>query len=56
MDPATSALVVEGVKLAMQICFTSMKIAGKTDAEIEQLFWEEKTKFEENRPEDLPDV
>jgi len=56
MDPATSALLVEGVKLAMQICFTSMKLAGKTDTEIDQLFWDEKAKFEANRPEDLPDV
>jgi hypothetical protein len=56
MDPVTGALIVEGVKLAMQICFTGMKLAGKTDAEIDQLFLEEKAKFDANRPEDLPDV
>lgn len=56
MDPATAALIVEGVKLAMQICFTSMKLAGKTDEEIDKLFWDERDKFDANRPGDLPDV
>jgi hypothetical protein len=36
--------------------FTNLKLAGKSDDEINLLFEAEKTKFEANRPELLPDV
>jgi len=56
MEPIASALILEGAKLALQIYFTNMKLAGKTAEEINVLFNAEKTKFDKNRPEDLPDV
>ncbi len=56
MDPATSALIMEGAKLALNIYFTNAKLAGKTDEEIKAVFDTEKAKFMKNRPEGLPDV
>lgn len=56
MDPVTSALILEGAKLALQLYFTNMKLSGKTEAEIETMFQVEKAKFDQNNPADLPDV
>lgn len=50
------ALLVETAKLALQIFFTNARLAGKSAVEIDTIFTQEKVRFEQNRPEDLPDV
>jgi hypothetical protein len=56
MDPVVGTMLVEGAKLALQVYFTNMKLANKTEEEIDLLFQEELYQFNENKPEDLPDV
>lgn len=56
MDPVISALLLEGAKLALHSYLTHMKLAGKTEEEIDTAFQAELLKFKQNRPEDLPDV
>lgn len=56
MEPMISAAIMEGAKLALQVYFLNMRLAGKTAEEINVLFHAEKSKFDANRPEDLPDV
>ena len=56
MEPIASALILEGAKLALQVYFLNMRLAGKTVEEIRDVFDAEKMKFEKNRPEYLPDV
>jgi len=56
MEPIASALIMEGAKLALQVYFLNMKLAGKTVEEIKAVFDSEKAMFEKNRPEYLPDV
>ena len=52
----TGLLILELAKLTIQTYFSYMKIAGKTDEEIEEIYSEEKAKFTANKPEDLPEV
>ena len=56
MEPIASALILEGAKLALQIYFVNMRLAGKTVEEINAVFDAEKLRFDKNRPEYLPDV
>jgi hypothetical protein len=56
MDPAVAALLVEGAKFGLQAYFTNMKLAGKTEEEINALFAAEYAEFKQKRPENLPDV
>jgi len=56
MELIASALIMEGAKLALQVYFLNMRLAGKTVEEIEAVFDVEKAKFDKNRPEYLPDV
>lgn len=56
MDEKTSNMLVQLAVISLQGIFQMMKVAGKSEAEIDQLFWEEKGKFEARKPEDLPDV
>lgn len=56
MDPVIAALLVEGAKFGLQAYFTNMKLAGKSDNEINIVFAEEYAEFLANVPSDLPDV
>jgi hypothetical protein len=56
MDAQTSQLLVQAAVMGLQMVFTNLKLAGKTDSEIENLFAMEYAKFQQNRPELLPDV
>ena len=56
MDPAIAALLIEGAKFGLQAYLTNMKVAGKTDEEINAVFAAEFAEFKQKRPEDLPDV
>jgi hypothetical protein len=56
MDEKTANVITNVAALLIQSAFQMMQTAGKTDTEIDRLFWSEKKKFEQRRPEDLPDV
>lgn len=56
MDETTKGLLVQAAVAGLQIVFTNLKIAGKSDAEISLLFADAYLKFKTNRPENLPDV
>jgi hypothetical protein len=47
--------LIELAKVSLHSYFSAMSLVGKNDAEIEALFLDEKRKFDENRPENLPD-
>jgi hypothetical protein len=50
---ASGALIELG-KVYLQGYFQSMRMAGKTEEEINQLYEAEKAQFQQNRPENLP--
>lgn len=56
MQAAVAALLIEGAKFGLQAYFTNMKLAGKSDQEINEIFSAEYAEFKQKRPEDLPDV
>lgn len=56
LDKQTSELLVQAAVIGLQMVFTNLKLAGKNDDEIHQIFVIEKIKFKQNRPELLPDV
>lgn len=56
MDDKAINAIMQGVVLLLQASFQMMAAVGKTEAEIEQTFWETKAAFEKRRPDDLPDV
>jgi hypothetical protein len=56
MDPILAAKLIELAIVGIQGGFTLMAMAGKTEAEIDDIYLEEKRKFVENNPDLLPDV
>lgn len=56
MDAKTSELLVQAAVMGLQLVFTNLKMAGKSDDEISLLFHQEKIKFQNNHPDLLPDV
>jgi hypothetical protein len=54
MDPGTAYMVSEFGKLAIQSWFSLMTMQGKTAEEMEQMFQDERQKFLERDPADLP--
>lgn len=52
MDP----IIAEAIKLGFQMWFTALKMSGKTQEEIDQIYLLEKAKFDQRKAEDLPDV
>ena len=56
MDDTTRSLVEELTKLVIYGAVSYLRIAGKSDEEIDQLFNEALEKFRTNKPEDLPNV
>lgn len=56
MDPVIIAALVEMAKLGLNGYFNMMRVAGKTEAEIDAMFLDERTRFKLNPPDSLPDV
>ena len=56
MNPIILAKLLELGVIGLQGAFTLLSMAGKTPEEIDQIYQQEKVKFEANRPELLPDV
>lgn len=52
----TELVILEAARLALQVYFMNIRLAGKTDEEIERIYSEERDKFIRNRPEDLPEI
>jgi hypothetical protein len=56
LDPMIITALVELAKVGIQGVFTQLRLAGLTDAEIEQFFKDQKIYFDAHPPETLPDV
>lgn len=56
MDAKSQELLVQAAVMGLQMVFTNLRLAGKSDDEIHQMFVIEKIKFKENQPDLLPDV
>ena len=56
MEPAVVAGTVELAKLALQFYFQYMRVAGKAEEEIEEVYATQKVAFLARNPADLPDV
>jgi hypothetical protein len=56
MDPILAAKLIELGIVGLQGFFTLMELSGKTPEEIDQMYLEEKIKFESRPPEGLPNV
>ena len=54
MDDQSKQILGQVLIASVQHLFTMMSMAGKTPAEIDQLFKEELDKFNQRRMEDLP--
>lgn len=52
MDP----IILELIKLGLTAFFTEMKLQGKSEDEILQIFKQEKARFDARPASDLPDV
>ena len=53
---AIIAGLIELGKIGLQAYFSAMRMAGKSEAEIDAMYQGEKKEFEANPPESLPDV
>jgi hypothetical protein len=56
MDTTIVAALIELAKIGLNSYFSLMRLAGKTDAEIDAMFLDERTRFKANAPGTLPDV
>lgn len=56
MDPATATLLVELASISLNAYFNFMKHAGKSEAEIDEAYFNSKKQFKSNKPEHLPPV
>jgi len=56
MDAAVVVGLTELAKLGLQMYISSMKLAGKSDTEIQEMYTQMKEEFERNDPTNLPDV
>lgn len=56
MEPTMIAALIELAKLGLNSYFSLMRIAGKSEAEIDAMFLDERTRFKLNAPENLQDV
>lgn len=48
--------IIELAKLGLQTWFQSMRMAGKSEEEIDSMYYNEKAEFEALHPGTLPDV
>ena len=56
MSELIIAGIIELAKMGLSIYFQSMRMAGKSEEEIQSMYEAEKAEFYVNKPEDLPDV
>ena len=56
MSPEVVAILVEGAKVGIQSYFNFMRLAGKSEEEIEEIYKSEREVFLANDPSKLPDV
>ena len=49
-------ILIEMAKIALQSYFNYLRIAGKTEEEIQELYIREKSEFLKNHPNKLPEV
>lgn len=56
MSEVIIAGIIELAKMGLSIYFQSMRMAGKTQEEIEAMYEAEKAEFYTNNPDNLPDV
>ena len=56
MDNITKEILVQAAVLGLQAAFANLKLAGKTEEEIDKIFALEKVIFERNNPNLLPGV
>lgn len=56
MAPEVVAILVESAKFGIQSYFSYMRLAGKTEEEMDALYQEERTKMLKSDPNNLPDV
>ena len=56
MDDQSKELLVQAAVMGLQMVFTNLRLAGKSEEEISNLFTMEKAKFDSNHPDLLPDV
>lgn len=52
----TELLILEAARLALQSYFMQLRLSGKSDEEIDDIYKLEKEKFQEYDPDKLPDV
>lgn len=53
---AIIAGLIELGKIGLQAYFSAMRMAGKSEAEIDEMYQTEKKEFKANPPDTLPDV
>lgn len=56
MDSTLIAALIELAKIGLNSYFSLARLAGKTDAEIDAMFLDERRRFKANAPETLPDI
>lgn len=56
MDDASKEILVQAAVMGLQVVFSNLRLAGKSEEEISNLFAMEKAKFDANNPDLLPDV
>lgn len=56
MDPKLIIGLIEIAKISLNGYFEAMRLAGKSDADIDQLFKAEYQDFQQRHPDDLVDV
>ena len=56
MDDASKEILVQAAVLGLQAVFANLRLAGKTDDQISNIYEMEKAKFDQNHPDLLPDV
>ena len=56
MQTTVIAALIELAKLGLNSYFSIMRLAGKTEAEIDSMFIDERERLKSNNPDVLPDV
>ncbi|ACL06217.1 hypothetical protein Dalk_4539 [Desulfatibacillum aliphaticivorans] len=56
MNPVLLAAIIEGARLALNAYFKYAEINGLTEEQINDLFDEERAKFDKRNPANLPEV
>ena len=56
MDKIMKEALVQAAVLGLQAVFANLRLAGKTEGEIDKIFAVERVLFDKNNPEMLPGV